>query len=72
MGAAYMNSLRDTAILQALTDAVTAALAQQAITVNVPTDQESRELQQQQTRLLRRLLIGAQMMVEDEIPEPDD
>jgi hypothetical protein len=72
MGAAYINSLRDTAILQALTDAVALALARQAITVNIPTDTESRELQQQQTRSLRRLVMGAEMMLEDEIPEPDD
>lgn len=72
MGAAYVNSLRDTAILNALTDAVAAALARQPLTVTIPTDTESRDIRQQQTRLLRRLLMGTQMMVEEEIPDPDE
>ena len=72
MAAAYVNSLRDTAILNALTDAVAAALARQAITVTVPTDTEAQGIQEQQTRLLRRLVFATQMMVEEEIPEVED
>lgn len=72
MSKAYVNSLRDTATLDALTDAVTAALAKQAITVIVPTDTEARSIQERQTRLLRRLLWAAQMMVEDEIPDVEE
>ena len=72
MSTAYVNSLRDTATLDILTDAVTAALAKQAITVTVPTDIEARGIQEQQTRLLRRLLWAAQMMVEDEIPDAEE
>ena len=72
MALAYVNSLRDTAILNALTDAVAAALARQALNVIVPADQEARDVQPQQTRLLRRLVFGAQMIVEDELPEVED
>ena len=72
MATAYVNSLRDSAILSALTDAVKDALAQQAITVTVPTDIEARSQQEAQTRLLRRLVFGAQMMVESEIPEVEE
>ena len=72
MAKAYVNSLRDTAFLDALTNAVTAALAKQPITVTVPTDTEARSLQEQQTRLLRRMVFAAQMMVEEEIPEVED
>ena len=72
MGAAYVNSLRDTAILQALEDAVAAALARQSLTVTVPTDIEARSIQEEHTRLLRQLKFAAQMMVEDEIPEVEE
>ena len=72
MAKAYVNSLRDTAILNALTDALSAALARQALHVIVPADQESRDAQAQQTRLLRRLVFGAQMIVEEELPEVED
>lgn len=72
MGAAYVNSLRDTAILTALEDAVAAALARQAIAVTIPTDTEARGIQEQQTRLLRRSVFGAEMMLGSEIPDPDD
>ena len=72
MSKAYVNSLRDTATLDILTDAVTAALARQAITVTVPTDIEARSIQEQQTRLLRRLVFAAQMIVEDEIPDVEE
>ena len=72
MAKAYVNSLRDTSVLATLTDAVSAALARQALHVIVPTDQEARDVQAQQTRLLRRLVMGAQMIVEDELPEVED
>ena len=69
MALAYVNSLRDTAILTALTDAVALALTRQALTVNVPTDYEARSIQEGIARQLRRIAFGQQMMVEDEIPE---
>lgn len=72
MGAAYVNSLRDTAIISALEDALAAALARQPLTVTIPTDTEARGIQEQHTRLLRRLVFATQMMVEDEIPEVED
>lgn len=71
MSKAYVNSLRDTATLDALTDAVIAALAQQAITATIPVNQDDRSIQEDHTRLLRRLVMGQQMMVEDEIPDFD-
>ena len=72
MSAAYVNSLRDTAVLTALTDAVAAALARQPLTVISATDAEARDVQAQQTRMLRRLVFGAQMIVEGELPEVED
>ena len=69
MAEAYVNSLRDTAILNALTDAVALALSRQALTVNVPTDYEARGIQEGIARQLRRIAFGQQMMVEDEIPD---
>ena len=72
MSAAYVNSLRDTAVLTALTDAVAAALARQPLTVISATDAEARDTQAQQTRLLRRLVFAAQMVVEEEVPEVED
>lgn len=72
MATAYVNSLRDTGAVTALTDALTDALAKQAVTVIVPTDIDARGVQAQQTRLLRRLLWAAQMVVGDEIPDVDE
>lgn len=72
MSAAYVNSLRDTAVLTALEQAFVAALARQAITVISSTDSEAQDSRSQQTRLLRRLVYGAQMIVEDELPEVED
>ena len=72
MATAYVNSLRDTTILTALTDAFAAALARQPITVTVPTDTEARGMQEQQTRLLRRLVFATQMIVEEEIPDVEE
>ena len=72
MAKAYVNSLRDTAILDALTDAVALALARSPVTVSIPADTAAAHRQEEQTRLLRRIVLGAQMMVEEEIPEVED
>lgn len=71
-GAAYVNSLRDTAILTALTDAVIAALARQPLTVFTPRDAELFAVESQQARSLRRLVLAAQLIVNEELADSDE